>query len=88
MKNSGICICSVLGGIIAGSIVTMLVTPKNGREMRESIRDFVNGELNRIKCRCKDAANEIESMTKHYRTRVWETIAIFSCRWLQWRRSR
>ena len=65
MKNSGICICSLLGGIVIGSVITLLVTPKTGKEMRDSIRDFVDSELDRVKCRCKDIERDIESKIQH-----------------------
>lgn len=64
MRNSGLCIISFIGGILVGSAVTMLVTPKSGKEMRGSIRDLVNGELEKIRCRCNDIEQEIEESSK------------------------
>lgn len=55
----------MLGGIVIGSVVTLLVTPKTGKEMRDSIRDFVDSELDRVKCRCKDIERDIESKIQH-----------------------
>ena len=65
MKNSGICICSLLGGIVIGSVVTLLVTPKTGKEMRDSIRDFGDSELDRVMWRGKDIERDIESKIQH-----------------------
>ncbi len=51
--------------MVVGAVVTMLVTPKSGKEIRESIRDFVDSELDRVKCRCKDIEDEIQSKIQH-----------------------
>lgn len=64
MKESGLCIISFIGGILVGSAVTMFVTPKSGKEMRGSIRDLVNGELEKIRCRCNDIEQEMEESVK------------------------
>lgn len=37
-----------------GAAITMLVTPKTGRQMRDSIRDFVSEELEKMRCKCND----------------------------------
>jgi hypothetical protein len=55
MKNSGLCIFTLLGGALMGAAITMLVTPKTGRQMRDTIRDFVNDELEKMRCKCHDA---------------------------------
>ena len=38
MKQSGLCIVSLLGGALMGAAIAMLVTPKSGRQMRDQIR--------------------------------------------------
>lgn len=55
MKNSGLCLITLFGGALIGAAVAMLVTPKTGQEMRDSIRDFVNHEIERARCKCGDA---------------------------------
>ena len=37
MKNTGIIITSLLGGLIVGSALTMLFTPQSGMETRKQI---------------------------------------------------
>lgn len=54
MKQSGLCIITLLGGAMIGAAITMLVTPKTGRQMRDSIRDFVSEELEKVRCKCGD----------------------------------
>ena len=54
MKQTGLCIVTLLGGALMGAAIAMLVTPKTGRQMRDSIRDFVNDELEKMRCKCND----------------------------------
>lgn len=58
MKQSGLCIITLLGGAMIGAAITMLITPKTGRQMRDSIRDFVNDEWERMRCKCNDENHE------------------------------
>ena len=44
MKNTGIILASLLGGLIVGSALTMLFTPQSGPETRKQIKDFINDE--------------------------------------------
>lgn len=57
MKNSGLCLITLFGGALIGAAVAMLVTPKTGQEMRDSIRDFVNKEMERARCKCNEAGH-------------------------------
>lgn len=59
MKNSTACIATFIGGLILGSAITMLVTPRSGPEVRQSIRDFVSKEIDKARCKC-DADNGCE----------------------------
>lgn len=54
MKQSGLCIVTLLGGALMGAAITMLVTPKTGRQMRDSIRDFITDEMEKMRCKCND----------------------------------
>ena len=46
MKNRGICcLVSMFGGMLLGSVVTMLVTPQSGPELRNKIRDYMDNEI-------------------------------------------
>ena len=42
MKNTTLCIFSVLGGMVLGSAVALALAPKTGQEMRGFVRDFLN----------------------------------------------
>ena len=45
MKNSMLCLASMLGGLVLGSAIALAVAPKTGEEMRKTVRDFINEEV-------------------------------------------
>ncbi|MEG2366042.1 MAG: YtxH domain-containing protein [Alistipes sp.] len=55
MKNTGICIISLVGGIVVGSALTMLFTTQSGRDMRNSIKNFIEEEIDKVRCPCKES---------------------------------
>ncbi|MBQ1201019.1 MAG: YtxH domain-containing protein [Alistipes sp.] len=57
MKQTGLCIVTLLGGALMGAAIAMLVTPKTGRQMRDHIRDFIGDELDKIRCKCGEECN-------------------------------
>mgnify|MGYP002509336569 FL=1 len=54
MKHSVCTLVSFLGGMLVGSVVTMLVTPQSGPELRNKIRDYVDQEADKIRCHCNE----------------------------------
>ena len=54
MKNTGIIIASLLGGLIVGSALTMLLTPQSGPELRGKIKDFIDEEVEKVRCKCDE----------------------------------
>ena len=61
MKNSTICLLSALGGALVGAMITALVTPQSGKELRGKIRDAVNNAAEKMHhhndtccCDCED----------------------------------
>ncbi len=61
MKNTGIVIVSLLGGLLVGSALTMLFTPQSGPEFRKQIKDLFDTELDKVKdkveqmrCKCNE----------------------------------
>lgn len=60
MKNSSACIATFIGGMILGSAIAMLVTPRSGPEVRQSIRDFVNKEIDKARCKCNENGCECD----------------------------
>lgn len=60
MKNTGIVIVSLLGGMIVGSALTMLFTPHSGPEMRRQIKDFIDDEVDRMKEKVEQVKEQIE----------------------------
>ena len=49
MKNTGIAIVSLVGGMIIGSALTMLFTPQSGLELRQKIKDSIDDEIDKVK---------------------------------------
>ena len=58
MKNTGIVIVSLVGGLIIGSALTMLFTPQSGAELRKQIKDLigdeVRGKVEEARCKCDE----------------------------------
>lgn len=61
MKNTGTCLVALLGGMVIGSVVTMLFTPKSGEEMRGSIKDYMQREGDRLRNRYRDMKQQAEA---------------------------
>lgn len=60
MKNTGIVIVSLVGGLIIGSALTMLFTPQSGPELRRKIKDSIDDEIDRVKEKIGKVEQEIE----------------------------
>ena len=60
MKNTGLIITSLLGGLIVGSALTMLFTPQSGPETRKQIKDFINDEIDKMKNQVDKVHEQIE----------------------------
>ena len=60
MKNTGIIITSLLGGLIVGSALTMLIKPQSGLETRKQIKDFLNDEIDKMKDKVEKVHEQIE----------------------------
>lgn len=54
MKNSGAILASLVGGLVAGAAIAMLFTPKTGPEMRKFIKDRIDEEMGKVRCRCDE----------------------------------
>lgn len=51
MKNTGIVIVSLIGGMIVGSALTMLFTPQSGPQLRKQIKDLIDDEVDMVKAK-------------------------------------
>ena len=60
MKNTGIAIVSLVGGMIIGSALTMLFTPQSGPELRQTIKDSIDDEIDKVKDKLGKVEREIE----------------------------
>ena len=54
MKQTGLCIVTLLGGALMGAAIAMLVTPKTGRQMPDSIRGSIEEEVEKTRCKCNE----------------------------------
>lgn len=68
MKNTGIAIVSLVGGMIIGSALTMLFAPQSGAELRRKIKDSIDDEIDRV----KNKLNEVEEQIEEARCRCEE----------------
>ena len=68
MKNSGIVIASLVGGMLIGSALAMLFTPQSGPELRKKIKDLVNDELDKV----QDKIGEVEERIDEIRCQCEE----------------
>lgn len=68
MKNTGIVIVSLVGGLIIGSALTMLFTPQSGPELRRKIKESIDDEIERV----KNKLNEVEEQIEEARCRCEE----------------
>lgn len=55
MKNTTLCIFSVLGGMVLGSAVALALAPKTGHDMRNFVREFLNEEIDKWRAAYKEA---------------------------------
>lgn len=60
MKNTGIAIVSLVGGLIIGSALTMLFTPQSGPELRRKIKESLGDEIDRMKEKLNEFEEQIE----------------------------
>lgn len=65
MKNTGIILASLLGGLIVGSALTMLFAPQSGPETRKQIKDFINDEIDKMKAKVDKVHDKIEEARCH-----------------------
>lgn len=68
MKNTGIVIASLVGGMILGSALTMLLTPQSGAETRKQLRDLLNNEVDKL----KEKVGQVEELVEQTRCRCEE----------------
>ena len=47
MKQSTLCVLSLIGGAAIGATIALAFAPKTGKEMRGMVRDFLHDEINK-----------------------------------------
>lgn len=49
MKHTCYCFATLLGGMVIGSALAMLLTPKSGPEMREALKCMFEKEVDKVR---------------------------------------
>ena len=60
MKNTGIVIVSLVGGLMNGSALTMLFTPQSGAELRKQIKDLIGDEVDKVREKVDEVRGKVE----------------------------
>lgn len=60
MKHTCYCFATLLGGMVIGSALAMLLTPKTGPEMRTAIKGLVEKEIDKVRCKCEELKDELK----------------------------
>ncbi len=47
----------MLGGALVGSVLAMFLTPQSGPELRNSLREYLDKEVDKIRCHCDEKHN-------------------------------
>ena len=61
MKHTCYCFATLLGGMVIGSALAMLLTPKTGPEMREAVKNLVSKEIEKVRCKCEEMKDEFRN---------------------------
>ena len=56
MKNTGIVIASLVGGMIIGSALT----PQSGAELRKQIKDLIGDEVDKVREKVDEVRGKVE----------------------------
>lgn len=59
MKNAGTCLLVFIGGALAGAATALLLSPKCGQELRDSIKKAIDKEVEAIRCRCNEVKENV-----------------------------
>lgn len=61
MKNTGIVIASLIGGMVVGSALAMLLTPQSGPELRQQIKDFIDKQSDKVQEKLDKVHDKMQS---------------------------
>ena len=61
MKHTCYCFASMLGGMVIGSALAMLLTPKSGPEMREALKELACKEADKVRGKYDEFKNELKN---------------------------
>ena len=56
----------MLGGMVLGSVITLLATPKSGAEVRGQIKDLVNREARKVRDKYHEVEGKVEEAAAMY----------------------
>ncbi len=75
MKQTTVCITSLLCGVAVGSLLAMLFTPQSGPDLRHKIQDFVGDEVEKLKQKADEMQAKLRAEIEEARCRCGEKIA-------------
>ena len=61
MKHTCYCFATLLGGMVIGSALAMLLTPKSGPEMREALKNLVDKEADKVRSKYDEFKHELKN---------------------------
>lgn len=77
MKNTGIVIASLIGGMVVGSALALLFAPQSGTETRKQIKDLVDDGIDKakqaagnLKSQLKDSAGELKERISEHKSQM------------------
>ena len=60
MKNVGTCMLVFLGGALAGAATALMVSPKCGADLRESIKEMIDKEMSILRAHCHEHKDHVQ----------------------------
>lgn len=58
---------AMLGGAILGAAIALLVAPRSGEETRAAIKHYMDDEIDKYRCKCRDVTERFENDVKTIR---------------------
>lgn len=72
MKNTGIVIASLIGGMVVGSALALLFAPQSGSDTRQQIKDLVDEGIDKAKQAAGTLKNQIKGSAEELKEHISE----------------
>jgi gas vesicle protein len=74
MRNVQSTMLTFLGGMVVGAVIVALTTPKTGKQLRESIRDFVEKESDMVREKAESVRQNANRLRNKMRDEISEKL--------------